>query len=1026
MRKNLLKAVLIIALIACALIICSVAIFADTKEYTVSYYSANGVKFSEQKTTNRVVVKNTPFSVQTGKTLFGWYTLDGEFVEGGTLYYPKGDVNLYEAYGVEVSTADELLEAIKREGMYVRLKKGITVNEPIVLPEKGMTVLDLNDKALTVSSKQSGTNLSTEVFRGVNGSFYIMDTSNLRAGKIIVNGDINKKYPTTAMFDFTPTDAMKKDIELRIFPSVEIETELGLINVNTDISGSNYTLKVILDGEVKNANYIVRSKGMKNAEIHMRENSILTSKGAMMFEDIGDNLNDEVVGLYISGGRLNLDPSKTIITNEPSRFGIYISGGVFSHNIGTLFERGNYVFKEKLEYPDDGPAILVGYELDTCIHDKVATAITATCTEAGTVTYNCSFCRNTVTEEIEALGHSKYKVLEKEIEITTEKTTPGEYGVYCQRCDFYEVEYFYPSPQNVYVQVMIRDEDGNVNSYPVKATMLYGSDLGERLQTFTTMLIESQFKVNQEDIVGIEIPLGVKVIAGGIGETDGKKVPRGLFYGNTHLETIILPQTLETVEEYAFANMAKLKTVKGVEYISKEIKAYAFQQIDHPDTDAVEVPALVFDKDEDGDGSSLTVNAKTIGLNAFYNARIKTLSFGENVNNVSDGAFGIDTTVVDSILTEVFVAEFTKKGVGNLDLPRKIEDIKNDYSAFSNIGSGHVFSGEFIVYANHKYEKEPQEPTCQNGGYTKQFCTRCEVTTYADVTDPIEHEFSVKTKVKGNCSMQGYTIYKCSMCDAVDESTKTHEADDDFDYNNHTFDKQVYWDGWEIIEDICNNSYYIADQCTGELCGATTGEDPALDFTKTYLDVDKGGYGGLHEPRGEHELDYMHPISKTHATCGKSGEQTLRCIHCSSEVVEEIKPTGRHSLAPDESQYVAGTCQREGVRVVVCTVCDYKKETPIAKDENVHEFGQWVTVIEATTEKAGKAERTCPCGEKETTGIPVRTDIAEKKSKVWLIVGICAGVVVIGGGIFLTLYFTVLRKSPSKSYKYKFNTLGKK
>ena len=35
-------------------------------------------------------------------------------------------------------------------------------------------------------------------------------------------------------------------------------------------------------------------------------------------------------------------------------------------------------------------------------------------------------------------------------------------------------------------------------------------------------------------------------------------------------------------------------------------------------------------------------------------------------------------------------------------------------------------------------------------------------------------------------------------------------------------------------------------------------------------------------------------------------------------------------------------------------------------------------------------------------------------------------VVIVGGGTFLTLYYTVLRKSPSKSYKYKFNTLGKR
>ncbi len=1031
MKKNLKKAILITALLICALIICSAVAFAEKETHTVRYYS-NGIQFDSETTSGTVTLRDTPKTKQPGKTLFGWYTLEPvlggrSFFASGSVMAPDSDIDLYEAYGVEVSTEAELLAAAKKQGMFIRLKNAISVHEPIVLADSGTTVIDLNGKTLDISTKQSGTNYSTAAFKGVNGSLSIMDTSSFPSGKVNVNGDIDIKHPTVAVFDFTPDERMQKDIEIRIFTSVEVESSLGLVNINTDISDSEGTLKLFINGEVNKSNYMVRSQGMKNAEVYMTDGSKFVTNGVMLFEDIGEN-DGEVISFYIRGGEFSLNPARTIISNEPERFGIYITGGLFEHDLTPIFPEGHYVFKVKRS--EDGNKMPIGFELDYCKHKKKAIEITATCTEPGEVIYECLLCRDAISEPVEKLGHSKYKVLEKEIEITTEKTTPGEYGIYCQRCtkeEFYEIEYFYPSPQNVYVQVMIRDEDGNVNSYPVKATSLYGSDLGERLQTFNTMLIEKEFNCQISDIVGIEIPLGVKVIAGGIGKTDGKEVPKGLFYGNTHLEKIILPRTLETVEEYAFANMAKLKTVEGIEYISGTIKQFAFQQIDHPDTkDVVETPLLVFDEDHDGDGATLTVNAIKIEENAFYNARIKTLRLGKNVDVIKDGAFGLDTTLFDSTIIEVLVDEVTELRDNGNAPPRKIEDIATDYSAFTSVGTNHVFSGQYIVYEDHANTTEPHEATCQQGGYDKHFCARCQVTTVSNVTDPLPHKFTEKTKVRGTCSVQGYTIYKCTMCDELDEGSKTYEGDDNFDYQNHTFDKQVYHDGYSIITDICNNNYYIVDQCTGEKCGATTGDPPALDWTKTYTDTSKGGYGGLHDPLGEHVPDYINPVSKTPATCGSSGVQTLLCIHCASQVVEEIKPTGRHSLAPDPDQKVLGTCQREGVSVVVCTVCDYKKETPIPKDEGNHEFGAWETIVEATVETAGTAKRVCPCGESETKGIPVRSDIAEKQSKIWLIVGIIGGVLIVGGGIFLTLYFTVLRKSPSKSYKYKFNTLGKR
>ena len=1075
MKKRTIRTLIILALIVCAVaafVVVSTAEEAAPTQHTVyyhSWYKNNGADHFAHALTNpvsnKVTLMNEPYRNQNGYTLFGWYTLDGDFYQAGTVIMPDSDIHLYEAYGVEIGgTGDsakntqDFINAVSKKNMFIRLKTGVTLDRVVELPLDGHTVIDLNDKTLTFEETKDGTTYSTGAFKGRNSSLYIADlSSGAKEGKVVVNGGIDTKYPTTAMFDYTPDIAnLKNDIEIRIFYSVEVDCKIGLVNVNTDISETGRTLNFNIYGDITHrdgadvSNYIIRSKGMKNASVTFYEKSTFKTSAVMLFEDIGEN-SGEVAGLYIKGGRINIDPKTTIISNEPHRFGVYITGGVFTYNIEKMFAKGNYVFEQNYVQNDDGFAPTAdGYVLKTCLHDKKAIEITAKCEVPGNIVYTCSYCRGTIVEENVTLGHSLYKVLEKEIQITTEKTEPGEYGIYCQRCtkeEYYEIEYFYPSPQNVYVQVMIRDKEGNVKSYPVKATELFGSDLGERLQTFTTMLIEEKFKVDQSQIIGIEIPLGVKTIAGGIGKTDGKEVPRGLFYGNTHIEVITLPRTIETIEEYAFGNMKSLKTVKGLEYVSKEIKDFAFQQLDHPDTSEVEIPQLEFVDDITGDGSSLTLNVKKIGRYAFYNAKIKTLTLGKDVETIGDFAFYVDDSLIYDALgqqtfplfVEVFLEEYTGEGESETTIHygRKISSINTGGRYIRSLSSNQWFYDKTVTYAIHKYIIEPQEATCQQGGYNKQFCERCNVTTMADETEPLDHEFTVKTKVPGTCSMQGYTTYKCTMCDTLlgnpvdnpdgdDEGLWWNEGDDDFNFANHTFDKQVFWDGWEVITDICNNDYYIVDQCTGALCGAYTGEGVAISTEKTYKSEAEGGYGGLHSSLGKHSGDYMNPISKTPATCGSEGTQKLRCIYCETAFDEVIPATGRHSLAPDNNQKVLGTCQNEGKSVVVCTVCDYKKETALPKDEKNHEFGEWVTVIEATVEKAGTAKRECPCGETETKGIPVRTDIAEKKSKVWLIVAICAGVVIVGGGTFLTLYYTVLRKSPSKSYKYKFNTLGKR
>ena len=76
----------------------------------------------------------------------------------------------------------------------------------------------------------------------------------------------------------------------------------------------------------------------------------------------------------------------------------------------------------------------------------------------------------------------------------------------------------------------------------------------------------------------------------------------------------------------------------------------------------------------------------------------------------------------------------------------------------------------------------------------------------------------------------------------------------------------------------------------------------------------------------------------------------------------------RHTLVEDKAQAVAATCNSEGKKVEVCSVCGFEKVTTIAKLE--HDYGEGVVTKEATCSVPGTMTYTCKlCGETKTEEI---------------------------------------------------------
>ena len=98
------------------------------------------------------------------------------------------------------------------------------------------------------------------------------------------------------------------------------------------------------------------------------------------------------------------------------------------------------------------------------------------------------------------------------------------------------------------------------------------------------------------------------------------------------------------------------------------------------------------------------------------------------------------------------------------------------------------------------------------------------------------------------------------------------------------------------------------------------------------------------------------------------------CSSCGQELSREYRelPATGHSWNNDYTIDQEATCTSEGEESIHCSVCDkIKDDSPRTINKKNHEFGEWKTVKEATTEVAGLKERTCKiCGTSEQEEIP--------------------------------------------------------
>ena len=142
----------------------------------------------------------------------------------------------------------------------------------------------------------------------------------------------------------------------------------------------------------------------------------------------------------------------------------------------------------------------------------------------------------------------------------------------------------------------------------------------------------------------------------------------------------------------------------------------------------------------------------------------------------------------------------------------------------------------------------------------------------------------------------------------------------------------------------------------------TLEDGKAVTATANYVGSDAGNYKNESVEITLTRSECDHPKTELKnakpATCKETGYTgDTYCVKCEELVVSGTEiPLGKH-------QGGKATCTHQAV----CTVCGASYGD---LDSSNHTFGEWKVVGAATTTEAGKKERSCVCGYKETADIP--------------------------------------------------------
>lgn len=332
----------------------------------------------------------------------------------------------------------------------------------------------------------------------------------------------------------------------------------------------------------------------------------------------------------------------------------------------------------------------------------------------------------------------------------------------------------------------------------------------------------------------------------------------------------------------------------------------------------------------------------------YYNVNTSnaTLSVRGTVFRVECKTEGADTyTIVEVFEGEVYVEAIMQDGTSTGDSRiLKAGDMAVIHS--NNTISEFLISDNGDVINVIEYGKLPQATAYVLGNIIDKGRTLSITKELLfDVVGITDHRFvSTGEVVEVSCTEDGYTIYKCEICD---EEVKEEIVPA----------KKHKYGEW-VIEKEPTKKEKGKRVATCEVCGYELIEEIEFgdDISDTTAPVDNVNYNstkpgeevnpGVTNPSDTTSTDsnacakgHSFKETTTNATCTKAGVVTKTCTVCGHKETVRTIPALGHNYSTTVKVDVAATCTKEGTKTVKCSRCSSTTTESIPKDSSNHNLG---------------------------------------------------------------------------------------